>query len=79
MPGGQVHLKTFATVVSGILISISSFSQTSTGRIAGSVTDQSGAAITGAVVTVVDERTNQERTTSSNDDGNFAFTGLETV
>ncbi|MGI9069768.1 MAG: carboxypeptidase regulatory-like domain-containing protein [Bryobacteraceae bacterium] len=72
-----MHLKIFVTIVSGILISSSCFGQTSTGRIAGIVVDQSRAAIKGAVVTVVDERTNQERATNSNDDGNFAFTGLE--
>src|SRR3954454_1386108 len=65
-------------ILLGIILSISSlFSQTSTGRIAGTVTDQSGAAVKGVSVTVVDERTNQERTATTNDDGNYAFTGLQ--
>jgi hypothetical protein len=53
------------------------FAQTSTGRIAGTVTDPSGAAVKGADVTVVNERTNEERRLESNDDGNFVFTGLK--
>jgi hypothetical protein len=31
----------------------------------------------GAIVTVVNERTNQERSAATNDDGNYVFTGLE--
>jgi hypothetical protein len=74
---GVVHLRIFAPVASGILIFISCFGQTSTGRIAGNVTDQTGAAIKGAVVSIVDKRTNRERTTNSSEDGNYAFTGLD--
>jgi hypothetical protein len=70
-------LRIFATVLSGTLISISCLAQTSTGRIAGTVTDQTGAAIKSAVVTVIDERTNRERTANSGEDGNYAFTGLD--
>lgn len=50
--------------------------QTSTGRVIGTITDPSGAAIKGAAVTVINERTNEERRLESNEDGNFAFTGL---
>ena len=50
--------------------------QTSTGRITGTITDPSGAAVKGADVTVLNERTNEERHLESNDDGNFTFTGL---
>ena len=70
-------MRILATIFSGILIPISCLGQTSSGRIAGSVTDQTGAGINGAVVTVVDERTNRERKTNSGEDGNYAFTGLD--
>ena len=60
----------------GMSVSALFYGQTSTGRIAGTVSDPSGAAVKGATVTVVDERTNQERRTATNDDGNFFFVGL---
>jgi hypothetical protein len=61
----------------GILCPLSAFCQTSTGRIAGTVTDPSGATVKNATVTTVNERTNQERTTQTNDDGNYTFVALE--
>ena len=71
-------MRIITTILLGIILSISSLlAQTSTGRIAGTVTDSSSAAVKGAVVTVVDERTNQERAATTNDDGNYAFTGLQ--
>ena len=51
--------------------------QTSNGRIAGTVLDQSGATITAASVIVVNERTNERRATQTNGDGNFVFTALQ--
>jgi hypothetical protein len=72
------RLRIITLILLGIILSVSSlFAQTSTGRIAGTVTDQSGAAVKGVTVTIVDERTNQERTAATNDDGNYAFTGLQ--
>src|SRR5438270_2917838 len=59
-----------------LVLSIYTLAQTSTGRIAGTITDPSGAAIKGATITVLDERTSQERTTASNNDGNFTVSGL---
>ena len=53
------------------------FAQTSTGRVAGTITDPSGATVKGAYVTVINERTSVERHLESNDEGNFVFTGLE--
>jgi hypothetical protein len=51
--------------------------QTSSGRIVGTVLDPSGATVKGAIVAIVNERTNRERSAVSGDDGNYAFTGLE--
>ena len=61
----------------GILISIPSFAQTSSGRIIGAVLDPSGATVKGAAVSILNERTNRARSTVTSDDGNYAFTGLE--
>ncbi|MGE5813271.1 MAG: carboxypeptidase regulatory-like domain-containing protein [Acidobacteriota bacterium] len=45
-------------------------------RFAGSVRDQTGAMITGAVVTVRNEKTGEERTARTNEQGLFLITGL---
>ncbi|HEY7305795.1 MAG TPA: TonB-dependent receptor [Bryobacteraceae bacterium] len=57
--------------------SICAFAQTSTGRIVGTVTDQSGAPIKGAEVSVTNQRTNLERSQVTSDTGDYVFTGLE--
>ncbi len=64
-------------LVVALLFTYGIIAQTSTGRVTGTITDPSGAAVKGAAVTVLNERTNEERRLESNDDGNFAFTGLE--
>lgn len=69
-------MKTLLSVLLGISLSANIYSQTSTGRITGTVLDPSGASVKGATVVVKDERTNQEFRSSTNDDGNFAFAGL---
>jgi hypothetical protein len=44
---------------------------TSTGTIAGSITDQSGAVVPGATVVVTDTTTNVTRATTTNKDGRY--------
>lgn len=46
------------------------------GRIRGSVRDQQGAVVQGAKVTVINQRTGEERTATSNDEGFFVVTTL---
>jgi outer membrane receptor protein involved in Fe transport len=58
----------FAGTVSG---------QVETGQIAGSVSDQSGAVIAGAIVTAKNLGTNAVRSTTSNETGGFVLPGLE--
>jgi hypothetical protein len=70
-------MRIIRSILLSISVSICVLAQTSTGRIAGTVTDQSGAAIKGATVSVVNERTSQERSQTTNDDGNYIFSGLE--
>ena len=50
--------------------------QTSVGRISGSVTDSSGAAVTGATVTVTSDETRTVRTATSDSSGFYAVTNL---
>lgn len=52
------------------------FAQAPTGQITGSVTDPSGAIISGALVTATNVATNVRRETSSNEDGIFTLTAL---
>ncbi len=70
-------MRSITTLLLCLAIAGLSPGQTSTGRIAGSLTDPSGAAVQGATVTVINERTNQERTATTNGDGNFSFFSLE--
>src|SRR5712671_2135391 len=50
--------------------------QVDSGRIIGQVLDSKNASIAGATITVVDERTNVERTTASNADGSYQIVAL---
>ena len=52
-------------------------SQTFDGGIRGSVTDPSGAPIAGATITLVDEATQQQRETTSDTGGTYAFSALK--
>ena len=55
----------------------SAFSQGSTGRLVGSVTDPGGAVIPGATVTVKDNQTGREVTAAASGEGGFAFSQLQ--
>src|SRR5438046_10449327 len=54
-----------------VLSSVAAFGQLTTGTIGGSVSDQSGAAIPGATVTVKNADTGITRTTLSNETGKY--------
>jgi Carboxypeptidase regulatory-like domain/TonB-dependent Receptor Plug Domain len=54
-----------------------SFAQTVTGTITGTVTDARGNVISGAKVTVTDERTGSVRTATTNDEGDFNFAAMQ--
>jgi len=59
-----------------LLTSVPLFSQGSEGRISGTVTDQSGAAIPGAKVTVIDVQRNDARTLTTDSAGAYAAPNL---
>src|SRR5688572_31463863 len=60
-----------------LLLTLSVFAQTqTTGRISGVVKDQDGAVIVGAVVTVVNRATGDERSAATDASGSFAFAFL---
>src|SRR5258708_9999763 len=64
----------FAFIVTVVALSMGSTSvsaQTSKGAVAGTVTDPNGAVVAGATIDVVNNATNQKRSTISNDAGNY--------
>ena len=59
------------------LFAVAAQAQVTTGRIDGTVKDQSGAVIAGAKITAVEKRTQIAATTNSTPEGNFIFTSLQ--
>ena len=59
-----------------LLLSLSAFSQANSGRISGSITDQSGAVITGATVSVRDAERGTTRTLTTDDGGAYSAPNL---
>jgi hypothetical protein len=60
-----------------LVLSSSSLAQTSsTGALTGTITDPSGAVVSGAAVTLTDKGTGQERTTTSDTEGSYKFSLL---
>ena len=64
-------------LLSMLLLSSLAFAQVDKGQIAGTVTDQSGAAIPGAAVTLKNLASNTERTVQSSQTGSFVVVGLD--
>jgi hypothetical protein len=69
-----MKLVLFLVVVLGVASVLPAWAQSiSTGTVAGSVTDPSGAVVAGATVTVTDTATNVSRTTNTNAAGRYIF------
>jgi hypothetical protein len=60
-----------------LIFTATAFGQTDTGKISGTVKDQNGGLIPGANVSIVNERTGQERNTKANEDGFFSLPALK--
>ena len=70
----SMSLALFLLVVICLCTAMPAWAQsTSTGSVAGSVTDQSGAVVPGATVTLTDKATNSGRTTNTNSAGRYFF------
>jgi hypothetical protein len=65
---------TFATL---FLIQSTVMAQTDTGRIVGTVTDQNGGIVSGATISVKNNRTGEERTAVTTDEGLFSVPALK--
>jgi len=73
----RMSLFCFATLLwISLAVSPNSFAQQTLGGITGTVTDESGAVIPGATVTVVGDQTKLTRTAQSSDTGAYLFTNL---
>ena len=64
------------TVLLIAMVASAAYGQTDQGLIGGKVKDSSGAIIPGATVTTKNERTGEERTTLTNDAGDYVFPAL---
>jgi len=74
---GSRLLKLIAVLaVSSVIFLPASFAQSNSGDVNGTVTDQSGAAILGSVITLTDQATGAVRKTTSDAQGNFSFLQL---
>src|ERR1700682_5647840 len=62
--------------ISMLLFSLPLFSQTSTGRILGAITDQSGGTVAGATVTITDVQRGTSRTLTTDESGLYAAPNL---
>src|SRR5271165_2382325 len=60
-----------------LAVSVPVFSQSITGRILGTVTDQSGAAVAGATVILIDVQRGSSRTVVTDDSGNYSAPELQ--
>ncbi len=56
-----------------LIFTVNAFAQGTTGQLSGTVTDPTGAVVSGASVKIISLDTNAERETATGDDGNFAF------
>ncbi|WP_343520785.1 TonB-dependent receptor, partial [Sphingomonas sp.] len=68
----------FGAAVAALVIPAAASAQQITSGIVGTVTDENGAPLAGATVTVTDTRTGAERTITTGTEGTFAATGLVT-
>ena len=67
----------FSLLFGMLLITAAALAQVETGQIAGTVTDQSGAVVPNATVTVKNLANNAQRTTQTSPAGSYIVTGLE--
>src|SRR3569833_1693786 len=69
--GEKELVRSLLVITLGILSSVIGLAQTSSGRIAGTITDSTGATVKDATVIAINQRTNQRETVNTNEDNNF--------
>src|SRR2546428_7933174 len=73
---GTITLRSFAWMLAVFAVCVPLSAQTETGRILGSVLDQSQAIVVGATVTITDTQRGLTRNLSSNEAGEYVVTNL---
>ena len=68
--------KIFSSILLTLIVTIGLYAQTDQGRIAGRVTDQNGAVVPGATVTVTNTGTGEKRRVTANDEGFYSVPAL---
>ncbi len=77
-PGRRICSLRLALALTALLIAqTGAFAQTDTGRITGTVRDANNAVVSGAIIVVRNERTNEERTATTTDEGIFQVPALK--
>src|SRR5215471_305588 len=75
--GPRTITRLFLCALSTVTLSLGSWSQSTAGRILGSVTDQSGAAVVGATVVVTDIQRGTTRNLTTDDTGGYVASDLQ--
>ena len=78
--GGQYHvvpIQLLAAFCCMLLLALPAAAQSTAGRILGTVTDQSGAAVGGATVVVTDVQRGASRTLTTDDSGDYVAAELQ--
>src|ERR1700724_915517 len=73
---GTAGLKLLSATCALLLLSVSAMAQSTTGRILGTLTDQSGAAVAGATVLVTDIQRGTSRSLTTDGSGDYAAPDL---
>lgn len=74
---GKKQSKSLSSIL-GILLFVSlAYGQTFKATLVGQVTDQNGAFVAGATITITEQTTNQKQTVTSNEEGNYVITQLD--
>src|SRR5262245_51522670 len=74
---GSLCVSLLLGLCGAIFLSTPLAAQTVTGTISGTVTDQNGAVVAGASVTLVNDLTNEKRDQVTNDSGRFNFASVQ--
>ena len=74
--GSKTRILLFLITIAAFVISNKTFAQSDTSSLSGTVTDSSGAVLPNATVVASNGATHMERTTQTNESGNYNITNL---
>src|ERR1044072_4396053 len=70
-------MQTLISLFTLLLLCAAANAQSVTGSISGTVTDASGAVVPGTALTLIQDKTNEARTLTSDNDGRFTFAAVQ--